>query len=283
MSYPSLEESVDAGRPLYFYEFIYGDAQTAAYRYVAALSLTVYGGRPWVPFPIKHGEIVITGSLDRQTLTVTAREDIEMASLVVSRPPSRLTVLNIYRGHTGDDDLRMVWTGRVLSGTFNDNSEVEFSCEPISTSLLTAGLRRKYQRGCPHALYGRACGLDKMSHTESGAITAVEDAMDITVVLTGADHNVTASNLLGGIFRVVLKNGMTEIRAITSATADPDNARTWRITVISPIYDLTVGRSVSVSKGCLHTYDACKAHNNSDNYGGCLNIPTKSPFTANQF
>ena len=41
MSYPQIEDSVDSGKPLYFYEFIYGDAATNAYRYVAALDLTI--------------------------------------------------------------------------------------------------------------------------------------------------------------------------------------------------------------------------------------------------
>lgn len=282
MSYPILEDSVDAGRPLYFYEFIYGDSATTAYRYVAALALTLYGGRPWRPFPIKHSEIVTSGSLDKQTLTVTAREDIDITALVVTRPPSRITTLNIYRGHTGDDDMRMIWTGRVLSGNMTDTSEVELACESISTSQLNIGLRRKYQRGCPHALYGRACGVDKSLHSESGSSTAVANSMTVSVSMTGDDRGLTAATMTGGIFRITLKNGMTEIRAISSAVNT--GGRSWTLTLVSPIYDMTAGRPISVSKGCQHTYDACKnVFSNGDNYGGCANIPTKNPFNANQF
>lgn len=282
MSYPDLEASVDNGRPLYFYEFIYGDSATTAYRYVAALALTIYGGRPWNPFPIKHSEIVTSGSLDKQTLTVTAREDIDITALVVTRPPSRVTTLNIYRGHVGDDDMRMIWTGRVLSGNMVETSEVELSCESISTSQLNMGLRRKYQRGCPHALYGRACGVDQSLHTEYGSSTGVTDSMTLSVTMTSDDRGLTPAALVGGIFRITLKNGLTEIRAISSATLV--SGRNWTITVVAPIYDMTAGRPVSMSKGCLHTYDACKnVFSNGDNYGGCANIPTKNPFTANQF
>lgn len=282
MSYPDLENSVDAGQPLYFYEFIYGDSATTTYRYVAALALTIYGGRPWNPFPIKHSEIVTSGSLDKQTLTVTAREDIEITGLVVTRAPSRVTTLNIYRGHVGDDDMRMIWTGRVLSGNMVDTSEVELACESISTSQLNMGLRRKYQRGCPHALYGRACGVDKSLHTESGTSTGIIDTMNLTVTMTSASAGLTAQNLMGGIFRITLKNGLSEIRAIASAVNN--GGANWTITVAAPIYDMDTNRPVSMSKGCLHTYDACKnVFNNGDNYGGCANIPTKNPFNANQF
>lgn len=282
MSYPQLEDSVDSGKPLYFYEFIYGDAATNAYRYVAALDLTVYGGRPWTPFPIKHSEIVTSGSLDKQTLTVTAREDIDITGLVVTRAPSRVTTLNIYRGHAGDDDLRMIWSGRVLSGNMIESSEVELACESISTSQLNIGLRRKYQRGCPHALYGRACSADKSLHSESGSSTSVANSMTVSVTLTSEDRGLTEATLTGGIFRITLKNGLTEIRAITSAVNN--GGRNWTLNIIAPISDMTAGRPVSVSKGCLHTFDACKnVFNNADNYGGCANIPTKNPFNANQF
>lgn len=282
MSYPDLEVGVDTGRPLYFYEFIYGDAATTAYRYVANLETVIYGGRPWAPFPIKHSEITTSGSLDKQTLTVTAREDIEITALVVTRPPSRITTLNIYRGHVGDDDLRMMWSGRVLSGNLVETSEVELACESISTSQLNIGLRRKYQRGCPHALYGRACGVDKSLHTESGSTTGVTDSMSVSVTLTSADRGLTAQTLTGGIFRITLKNGLTEIRAISAAVNN--GGRNWTLSLVAPIYDMVAGRPVSVSKGCLHTYDACKnVFNNADNYGGCANIPTKNPFNANQF
>lgn len=282
MSYNDLENSVDSGQPLYFYEFIYGDASTAAYRYVADTVMRVYGGRVWQPFPIKNSEIVMSGSLDKQTLTVTAREDIDITALVVTRPPSRVTLLNIYRGHVTDPEMAMIWTGRVLSGKLGEASEVEFSCEPISTSLLAIGLRRKYQRGCPHALYGRACGADKSLHTESGITTGTTDVMTVSVSMSGDEHGLTAESLTGGIFRVTLKTGIMEIRAISGAVNN--GGRNWTLTLVAPIYDMSVGRPVSMSKGCLHTYDACKnVFSNGDNYGGCANIPTKNPFNANQF
>lgn len=281
MTYPIREASVDDGRPLYFYEFWYGDTQSDAHRYVADTEQTLYAGRMWAPMPIRHSEIVVSGSLDKQTLTVTAREDIEITALVVTRPPSRITTLHIFRGHIGDDDARMIWSGRVLSGTLSGTAEVELSCEPISTSQLSAGMRRKYQRGCPHALYKKSCGLDQSLHTETGSTTAVVNSMTVDVTLTGTDRGMTAAALSGGIFRVKLENGMTEIRAISSATKG--EGRTWRIKLIAPIYDMGTLRPVSISKGCLHTYDACKTFNNTDNFGGCLNVPVKSPFAANQF
>lgn len=283
MSYADIENSVDSGRPLFFYEFVYdAEATYTAWRYVADTEQRIYGGKVWAPFPIKHSEITLSGSLDRQTLTVTARNDIPLSNVLISRPPSRVVLLNIYRAHLGDTEMVMEWTGRVLSGNWVSSAEAEFSCEPISTSQQAIGLRRKYQRGCPHALYGSSCRADKSAHTESGNASMIEDSMTVTVALTGTDTGFNTTNMAGGIFRITLETGLMEIRAISRAEAI--GPRTWKLHLIAPIYDMAAGQAVSVSKGCLHTFAVCRdTFNNAKNYGGCPNIPTTDPFVYNQF
>lgn len=201
MAYDDIEDSVDNGEPLFFYEFIYDVAPGAAYRYVADTQRRVMGGKVWQPFAIKHDEITVSGSLDKQTLTVTARNDIAITALYIAGSPSREVQVNIWRGHADTADIVMEWTGRLLNCMWK-GPDIEMSCESLSTALTAIGLRRKYQRGCPHSLYGKACRASRLAHTESGTVTTVNNKLDVNVTLSGAETGFTASNLIGGVFRV---------------------------------------------------------------------------------
>lgn len=281
MAYDDIEDSVDNGEPLFFYEFIYDVAPGAAYRYVADTQRRVVGGKVWQPFAIKHDEITVSGSLDKQTLTVTARNDIAITALYIAGSPSREVQVNIWRGHADTADIVMEWTGRLLNCTWK-GPDIEMSCESLSTALTAIGLRRKYQRGCPHTLYGKACRAPRLAHTENGTVATVNNRLDVNVTLSGAETGFTAARLIGGVFRVTVDSGITEIRAITSATLI--GGRQWRLTLMSQIPEIRTGLAVSVSKGCPHTFDACRdTFQNAANYGGCANIPEKNPFTDNQF
>lgn len=281
MDYNDYENSTDLSKPLFFYEFIYNDSPGGAYRYVASQSRVIAGGRAWTPRAIVHTEITTQGNLDKQTVTIKTGKDIDLTPLFIVGPPSRVVKANIYRTHEGMTDLQLEWTGRVLNGKWA-GAEAEFACEPIFTSLVTNGLRRKYQRGCPHTLYGRSCGASQLAHTERGVVTAVANSLTVQVQMNGGEIGMTAENITGGIFRVTLADGITEIRAITSAVAQGN--RYWTLGLISQVSNVAAGQSVSISMGCPHTFEACRdTFQNVVNFGGCPNIPTKNPFNANQF
>lgn len=281
MSYDALENSVDGGKPYFFYEFVYDESPGGAYRYVADVQQQITGGKTWKPFAIKHGTITTAGVLDKQPVTVTARKDIPLVPMYIAGPPSRVVLVNIYRGHEDDAEIVLEWTGRLLNMKLA-GAEAEFTCEPISTSLLTVGLRRKYQRGCPHTLYGSSCRASLLAHTEKGSVTQVVGTLQVRIQLTGASTGIVRSNLIGGIFRVTLATGITEIRAITEAVNN--GGRRWTLSLMSQVNEILAGQAVSVSKGCGHTFEICRdTFQNVSNYGGCPNIPMKDPFRYNQF
>ena len=118
---------------------------------------------------------------------MTTRKNPALTDLFRQSPPGIVVRLNIYRGYLGEDAYILEWTGRILSMTLRPvDGEAEFSCEPISTSLRNIGLRRKYQLGCPHVLYGTACNAALLAHTESGFISGIVSQSTIDVTLTSA-------------------------------------------------------------------------------------------------
>lgn len=284
MSYELIETSDDLGAPVSLFEFIYGDTPGEVYRYSTTLEPVTLAGRAWLPHNITHSEIVSSGSLDRAELTVTARADIEVAKLFIAAPPSQEVRLNIWRGHEltlteGWDDFERVWCGRVLAPTWQE-ADVEFKCEPTSTSGKRLGLRRHYQYGCPHVLYGRACGVSQLANTLYGRVVAVNNGADLVLDITPSGALPLTSQYLGGILTVILPTGRRILRSITGATVESTGTR---VRLMSVIPGIAIGERIEIARGCLHTWDDCKTFNNTPNYGGCPNMPTSDPFRTNTF
>lgn len=285
MSYDSKENSVDLGSPVTLFEFIYGETLGDAYRYATTVDQISVAGRVWEPHGLVHSEISSAGTLDKAQMTVEARPDIAVAKLFMAAPPSQQVVLNIWRGHAetitdGWDDFIRVWTGRVLSAEWQDGSQVEFKCEPVATSAKRIGLRRNYQYGCPHVLYGRACGLSQNLNSATGRITSVQSTIEVSVVLPNPEIALTPSRLVGGIFTLKLPTGRKILRSISSAVVINNG---FRVTLLAGVPELAVGLSIELARGCQHTFEACGTFSNTSNYGGCPNIPTNNPFRSNTF
>lgn len=284
MSYDAIESSVDLGQPTTLFEFIYGTTLGDAFRYATTLEEVSLAGRSWSPQNLTHSEISNAGTLDKAELTVKARCDIEVAKLFIAAPPSQQVVLNIWRGHgltlaDGWDDFVRVWTGRVLSAQWEE-ADVEFKCEPVATSAKRIGLRRHYQYGCAHVLYSRACGVSEIASTSSGSVVSFHNGQDLLVTLSTAGPPIIPERMTGGIFTLQLQDGRQVKRSITGAAWEGGAVR---LRLMSSLPELAVGMPIYVARGCLHTFDACRTFNNTSNYGGCPNIPTKDPYRTNTF
>lgn len=293
MSFAPIEGSVDLGRPRSFFEFTYGDGRGDVIRYVSSTDVLITGnlapviamGRSWQAWSIKHGKIMSSGSLDKANLEVLTTTDSEIADLYRAAPPSRQVQLVIYANHIGDTEYKRIWAGRVLGAAFQDQ-EMNLSCEPVSTSTLRTGLRRNYQYGCPHVLYGRACGLSRIANTATGSIIALASGQTVTWRKGNRSIVIAPSEMVGGVFTVTMPSGREVKRAIISASlvpSDVDGRQDVVLRLMSVIPELTADLPVSVTRGCGHSWDACLAFGNTVNYGGCPNIPTKNPFTGRAF
>jgi hypothetical protein len=286
MSVQQYEESIDDGSPIYLYEARYGKAPGAVFRYNSSVDDQVVNGAVWEAATIRHGEIAMSGNLDRSTLNLIAVEDISAADLFIATSPSEPVVLTIFRGHIDveglprEDSFFQVWVGRVLSSQWNpEEGTIELGCEPSGTSIRRLTLRRYYQYGCTHVLYGPMCKLSPTLHTGAGVVMQLEAGRDFLVRITAVPHGMDdGTNLNGGKFRALLPDGRQVIRSLSSTKLVSGDI--YRMRLLSSFPENFVGLAFEVQRGCQHNWDACKSFDNLPNFGGCPNIPVKNPFTT---
>lgn len=271
MTFAAIEASRKSGRPFTLYYFKYGDAGTSYHGYTDADRDIVYAGKTYVAVPINRGSINAQGTLDRTSLELTFPANSELAKLYRFFPPARVVTVIIRQGHFDDPEgeIPVVWSGRVLSAGM-DGDEMRFTCEPVSTSMRRTGLRRHYQYGCPHALYGKQCKASKTAATRTTEI--VSASSNIITLPTGWDGSgKTPAQYRGGLVEWDNADGSTELRTILGASTNT-------IRVNGDTRDLADGATVSVTLGCNHQMTDCKnLHKNIVNFGGQPWIPKKSP------
>lgn len=223
----------------------------------------------FIPWPIEHGPISQDGTLDKSDVSIAAALGTPIDDLFIAYPPSQVVNLTIFEGHTDDEvteaNYPAVWLGRIASAAFEGN-EIKLSCVPVSTRIRMPGLRRNYQVGCPHVLYGEQCGANKAAATVTRTVVSV-NRNNITI-----DSNLGSfGQYVGGLLEWVNSDtGRTEIRTISSATA-----------LILTIRGLSRGigpdTEVSIVRGCDHQMTGCNLHDNIQNYGGQPFIPLDNP------
>ena len=156
MSFDEIESSRSRGIPDMLFKFVLGNS---VYAYTDAETPIVFEAQEYTPTAIDYDAVSSSGSLDKTAMSIRMPHDLDVAELFRVFPPSDVVGVTIFQGHS-DSEFLAVYGGRVLSGSYED-SLATLRCEPVSTSMRRPGLRMRYQYGCPHALYGPACGLNR--------------------------------------------------------------------------------------------------------------------------
>lgn len=275
MSFADFEASRELGDPIQLFKFVYGPGPTDYYAYTDSTTEQTIDGVTYAPVPIERGNIDTNGTLDKTAIKINTDIGTELAEIFRVYPPAYVVSLIIRQGHIGDPDSEflVIWAGRIVAAQ-REGGEAVLSGEPISTSLRRPGLRRHYQYGCPHQLYGPQCRADKASKTVSATVASVAGA---TVTLdSGWEGAFVPAKFLGGLFEWVNDEGLTDRRTILRITGD-----TLSLSGIAK--DVDPADSVDVILGCNHKAYAedggdCKPlHDNILNYGGDRWIPVKNP------
>lgn len=269
MPFSTFEQSRDQGAPVTLFLFLYGTTPDAYYGYTDAEQEIVTGGRTFTPIPVQRSNIASNGTLDKAQLTVRGPHDSPLSELFKVYPPAQVVTLIIYQGHAEDPDAEFmaVWSGRVLSCTREDGEAV-YACEPVNTSLRRPGLRRNYQYGCPHVLYGPQC----LANQAAASIeVAAQSVAGYAVTLTpGWSTGIDATKFLMGVVSWEGATG-TEIRTVIRIDGDV-------LDLSGPTFGLVSGAALTLSRGCNHQMNDClDVHNNIHNYGGQPWIPLKNP------
>jgi len=267
MPYNTLEISADQGRPIELYTFT---RVGTAWRYTSSDEEIVLQAATFSPAVIDRSGLEQGSEMNRSALTLTVQRDLAVAVLYQAGPPSDLITLTIQQMHYGDSEARLLWSGRIISVTTWEAGKAKILLEPVYTSLRRNGLRRLYQKSCPHILYGPQCSIAAQSFRTSGACVSVSGS---TVVVNEASA-FSANWFAGGYLEWASSPGIYERRFIESSSGSS------LVCTVQPI-GLSAGAQVFVYYGCDHLISTCVSKfSNSLNFGGMPYIPSVNPFSS---
>lgn len=258
--------------PSVFSLFEFQIGEDVFYRYTDADEPVWFQENEFIPEPISRSDIETDGTLKKANIKVNTRYNLKPAKIFRVDPPSFVTNLKVWEGHFTDRarEFRLVWSGRVLNCKAEPPT-AEFTCEPISTSLKRPGLRRNYQRPCPHALYGTLCGAAKVDQP----VNWVSGSDNAWVITKPSSGYIGAETYEGGLVSWIDAEGLLRRQTILSVQEDGNHLILSVNRALAPSQAPT---GITIRKGCNHTEDACSLwHDNIQNFGGCPFIPTDTP------
>lgn len=222
----------------------------------------VHNSETYTPVALSRSDPESSNELSKADLTVTASLHNATARRWMVSSLDSLITLTVFSKE--DNDVTVVWKGRLVSMKPSD-ATIELLLESIFTSLRRPGLRQKYQRVCPHVLYGKGCNLDKAGFAVAGTATAVNGAsMTISAASSYPAGYFTYGMLetAGGVFRMIASHSGSSI------------------VLIRPV-DFAGNFNVNIYPGCDRTINTCNdKFSNKNNFGGFPYIPLKNPFNG---
>lgn len=267
MTYNAIEISADQGAPIELFEFVRGFKR---WRYTGADRSIVWNTNTYAMAAITRSAVEVGQEIARQGLRISCARELEVIDAYRLAAPSDPILINIWQSHASDIDAEyvVVWQGRILAVEFQ-GALAEIFCESVFTSMRRAGLRRAWQRLCPHVLYGPECKTVKTIFQTTAVLSAVAGA-SITSEAFAAQPS---GYFFGGFIEWTNPDGVIDRRWITGHTTNT-------ITLDRALPGLAVGATVLAFPGCDRTTGAagCDRFFNIPNYGGMPYIPTKNPF-----
>ena len=264
MTFSAIETSTQSGRPVEIYEFRNG---AAYFRYTSADGDVSYGGNTYTAAPISRNAIEATSETARLALEIACDRSLGVLALFSTMPPEEIVAVTVRRLHAGDGEAVTMWIGRVLNVTWSSSSAA-IHCESVYTSMKRSGLRRLYQKACPHVIYGFGCTLNRASFGATKTVSTVSG-----VTLTIASIGVVDGYFSGGYLEWD-SGGAISRRSIRSQVGGT-------VIISFPLPGLVAAASVALYPGCDHTLATCSAKfSNHLNYGGMPYFPDKNPFSG---
>lgn len=289
MTYEAAELSRTKAKPITLYHFF--PVNGREYRYTDAEKPVTLPGTDVVfrPIAIQHGRLGATGTLDKSVLEISMPKTAEIGEAFRVYPPGEVVNVVVRQMHQSDPDKQapVVFTGRVLGSAWESGSRITLSCEPISTSMKRPGLRRHYQIGCPHQLYGPHCLANKEAATTPEILVAAITGS--TIILPPGwipsewpVEKRSTQKFIGGMMVWSLDDSGQTVEY--KRTILQINGGTNVVLAGVPT-GLAAGSPVKMILGCNHQMTDCRlVHANIKRYGGQPFIPVKNPFGfRNQF
>ena len=277
MTFDAYELSARQGRPVELLEFTDG---TDTWRYAVRDQDYTWNGQTWTAETIQRGRIQQSGKLDQERLELRFPSGNTMARRFLDGLGEAVTSVTVRRGHDGDPAAEFVvaWKGRVLGAAISGDV-ITLTCESIFTAMRRHGLRRRWQRTCSHALYGRGCNLNQADFAEGPFAVGAVSQTAVTVPGAAAQPDGYYSGGLidaEGASRFILRH--TGGQLVLSRAHDAMAAA-----VAQAGYGLNYGNyyggvPATLYPGCDRTLQTCEQRfANNANFGGWPWIPKKNP------
>jgi uncharacterized phage protein (TIGR02218 family) len=264
MTYSANESGLQTSKPVELYEFTNGPQ---VYRYTSADEDITYQSKVYESRVMSRNSIEATQEMARGALNITCERTLPLLDLFKFAPPSEVVTLLVRRIHRGDTEAATIWMGRILNISWRGLESV-IHCESVYTSIKRTGLRRMYQKQCPHVLYSPQCGIDKTAYGITRTVQSIS-GLGITLDAMGS---FAVGYFAGGYIEWEFSQDQVERRAIRDHSGAV-------ITVNFPVLGLSAGAQLIVYPGCDHTLATCNGKfSNVANYGGMPYIPAKNPF-----
>lgn len=268
MTYDARELSDEDGAPVMVAVFT---LDGKVWRFVRGDQSLEIGGEIYQAVP---GGIEATSQ--RET-TETAKNDVKLvvdrafpiAELWRKSPPTSLCLVFLRELHQGDGEVINTWMGHVSNVGWVGEARAEITLSPGALAMKTNGLRRKYQRGCPHVLYGPKCRLPREDHETDAELTHVDG-----VAISAESLAESEMKFAGGWLEWTDQEGIIDRRFITHH----DGAG---LRMMTPAPGLAVGMVFTFVEGCDRTPSRCVELGNMPRYGGFPYFISKNPFGNN--
>lgn len=278
MSFAEFETSRFGGKPVELFRFTYGAGVDDYYAWTDAERVVFFDGVYYQPVPIQRGKLTENGGRERKDLTITISAKSPLVSMFYIYPPDQAITLAIRVGHLDDpaNEFLPLWTGRVLNVKEAEDGTAAVTCRPLVAATKQTGLRRHYQLGCPHNLYGGKCKADQAAATQATTASAV--SYSTVTLAAGWNGARPVAKFLGGMLTWT-KQGNPRRRTILRIAAD-----NVTVTLAGSTDGLEAGAAVSAVLGCNHQMGDCQdLHANIHNYGGQPWIPFTNPVNTNPY
>jgi hypothetical protein len=258
MAFDIIERSEYQGLPQECYLFEYLDDQ---YAYTSSKQIVPLNAIDFAPLQISRGKLTNEADMFKTTLTVTVPVDCDVA-LLFRTWIEQSVLITVYRQHFQDSDFIVMWSGKVGSCKFKGN-QAELSCTPLYTTMKKLGIKRVYQRSCPHTQYTTSCGLDINLWKQTSEITSVDDSLITFVDFYPTDYFAGGSITVGDEKRWIMSSA------------------TNQVVLMSPLVKVVPTMDAILLPGCQHSHEKCRdVFVNYLNNGAFPFIPGKNPFRA---
>lgn len=215
----------------------------------------------YIPIPIGRSNIKSTQELAKASIDVSISLKNATAKRWVStvfEVPMRLTIFT----KVDNDPIITAWIGR-LTSVKTTKKDAVLVINSDATLMNRSGLRKRFQRTCPYALYGKGCFADENLFSTVGIITATND-----LILTIPE---AATQPDGSFNGGMLKDSSGKLRYIIAHAGS-------FITITRELNGLT-DPNVTLFIGCNRSRAECRdKFDNIENFGGFPFIPLKNPF-----